>query len=59
MNGAEFNMVLLVATGVVALIGKYLYERVMTKIEDRQAREAEAAKQQELAPARSSSSQRL
>jgi uncharacterized membrane protein len=51
MNGAEFNMLLLVATGVVALIGKYVYERVMTRIEERQDREAaQTAKQQELAP---------
>ena len=52
MNGAEFNMLLLVATGVVALVGKYIYERVMTRIEERQDREAaEAAKRRgELAP---------
>jgi hypothetical protein len=45
-------MVLLVATGIVALIGKYVYERVMTRIEERQAREAgQSAKQSaELAP---------
>jgi hypothetical protein len=51
MNNAEFNMVLLAGTAVVALIGKYVYERVMTRIEERQDREAaEAAKQRELAP---------
>jgi hypothetical protein len=38
MNGAELNMLLLLGTAVAALIGKFIYERVMTRLEERQAR---------------------
>jgi hypothetical protein len=43
MNGAQLNMVLLLGTAVMALVGKVIYERVMTRIEDRHAREATAS----------------
>lgn len=37
MNSAEFNMVLLAGLAVVVLIGKVIFEHVMTRKEERQA----------------------
>jgi hypothetical protein len=37
MNIAEFNMLLLLGFGVAALIGKAIYEKAMTRSEERRS----------------------
>jgi hypothetical protein len=43
MNSATFNMLLWLGFGIAALIGKAVYERVVTRAEERKAA-AEAGK---------------
>jgi hypothetical protein len=37
MNSAEFNMLLLAGLAVAVLIGKFIFEHVMTRKEEREA----------------------
>jgi hypothetical protein len=39
MNGGTLNMLLLLGTAIAALVGKAIYERVVTRIEERDSRE--------------------